>query len=374
VYRYLLRQEAAQGKGLTTSKQFADLQEKRNGLFRLIQNWQKVQLAYIPHVASLISHIPSLPDMDTDPSSLPPEALAENLPLFLPSALPPQIRCLPEIQQICQLERRLREPQANDALATIRRLRRVIQGLWQFKHANASGAGNKPNTRMVVLYKRFDEKIKRAAHEYRTARHALSILDPNGAWSLELRELNDQDIRGPGKDADDISSNSRYEPSWIWLMPNVSGSSNVNQEDEFNESMRVEWVKARARMTRWKEELLLVQEEMRRVIDYLRWRGEWWRKRSSLRTHSDDTISSGISGYANKQAVICSRIAGQCACYWLPRLKSKGITPSWESHILNQESGNMGDIEVDLEDEEYDSEDDISFNNEGEDDFVDLHN
>lgn len=280
------------------------------------------------------------------------------------------MRYLPEIKEICQLERRLREPQANDAIAAVQRLRRIIQGLWQFKHLNASGAGNKPNTRMVMLYKRFDDKIKRAAQEYRTARNALSILDPNGAWSLELRELKDQDIRGPGKDADDNSSNSRYEPSWIWLMPHVSGSSNANQEEEFNESMRVEWAKARARMMRWKEELLLVSEEMRRVIEYLKWREQWWHERSSLRTHSDDTISSGISGYANKQAVICSRIACQCAHYWLPCLKSIGITPPWASHI---KSGNVGnEIEVDIEDEEYNSGDEIDFENEGGNDFVDL--
>jgi hypothetical protein len=374
-----LRREAAQQKGLRTSKQLADLQEKRNGLLRLIQNWREVQLAYTPHVASLISQIQSLPDADSDllllpretlpaPSSLPPEILAENIPLFLPSALPPQIRCLPELQEIYQLERRLREPQANDALAVIQRQRRIIQGLWQFKRLNASGAGNRPNTRMVMLYEHFDSKIKRAAQEYSVAWHALCILDPNGAWSLRLRELKDQDIRGPGKDVDDTSSNSRYEPSWIWLVPHVS---DVDQEDEFNESMRVEWAKARARMMRWKEELLLVQEEMRRVIEYLRWRKGWWQERSSLRTHNDGSISSGISGYANKQAAICSRIAEQCACYWLPHLKIKGITPSWASHYeslldvlpvsVNEEVSNESEVDEDYDVIDSDDEEELAW-------------
>jgi hypothetical protein len=72
--------------------------------------------------------------MDTDPSSLPteipsslpPETLAENIPLFLPSSLPLEIRHLPEIQEICKLERRLREAQMDDALANIQRQRRII--------------------------------------------------------------------------------------------------------------------------------------------------------------------------------------------------------------------------------------------------------
>ena len=171
------------------------------------------------------------------------------------------------------------------------------------------------------------------------------------------------------------SSNSQYVPSWIWLVPHVSESS----EEEFNESMRVEWAKARACKMRWKEELLLVQEEMRRVIEYMKWREGWWREHCSLRTDIDDTISSGISGYAYKQVAICRHLAEQCARYWLPLLESKGITPSWASGFrntvtvpLNQESGGVGNnIEVDIEDEieDYNDEDDIDNDVEVDNDF-----
>ncbi|KIJ89355.1 hypothetical protein K443DRAFT_118082 [Laccaria amethystina LaAM-08-1] len=78
--------------------------------------------------------------------------------------------------------------------------------------------------------------------------------------------------------------------------------------------MLVEWAKARARMMRWKEEWMLVQEEMRRVIAYHKWKADCW-----------------ISGYAHKQADMCTRMAERCALYWLPHLKSQGggIMPSW---------------------------------------------
>jgi hypothetical protein len=350
-------------KGLRTSKQLADLQEKRNGLLRLIQNWRQVQLAYTPHVTSLITS--SLSETDTDLLSLPPEMLVENIPLFLPSALPPHIRNLPELKEICQLERRLREPQADDALATIQYQRRIIQRLWQFKRLNASGIGNKPNTRMLMLYNRFDDKTKQAAEEYRNAWRALNVLDPNGSWSIQLKELKNQDIRGPGRDTDDETmSNSRYEPSWIWLVPRHS-QTNYPNDEEFSDSMRVEWAKSRARMMRWKEELLLVQEEMRRVLVYLRWRADWWQGQSSLRIHNDESIVSGISGYAHKQAAICSHMAKQCASYWLPRLEAKGITPTWASDF-EAESGNMDDVG---EDEDYDIDKEVDSGNEDEDDF-----
>jgi hypothetical protein len=157
-------------KGVKTSKQLADLQEKRNALLTRIQNWREVQFIYTPHVVSLISQA-LCPETNAPAVSIPPapETLPENIPLFLPSSLPADVRALPELQKICQLERRLREPQADDALADIRRQRRVIQGLWHFKRLNMSGIGNKPNTRMVSLYKRFDNKTNRATEKYRSA-------------------------------------------------------------------------------------------------------------------------------------------------------------------------------------------------------------
>ena len=108
-------------------------------------------------------------------------------------------------------------------------------------------------------------------------------------------------------------------------------------EEELNKSMRAEWAKTRACMSQWNEELLLVQEEMRRVLAYHKWKASWWHTRSALRT-GDASILSGISGYANKQAAISEHIGNQCASYWLPRLQSKGVTLScrgWlTTHIL----------------------------------------
>ena len=56
------------------------------------------------------------------------------------------------MKEMCDAERRLREPQADDALADVRRFRHTIQGLWQFKKLNISGTGNKLNTWMLDLY------------------------------------------------------------------------------------------------------------------------------------------------------------------------------------------------------------------------------
>ena len=374
--RYLLRREASQKKGLRSSKQLADLQDKRNALNRLIQNWREVQLVYMPHIVTLLLQTqPPSETTNTRPSTSSPDILAENIPLFLPSSLPAHIRTLPELKDICNLERCLHEPQADDALSEVRRQRRIIQGLWLFKRLNVSGMGNRLNTRMLTLYQRFNNKTDRAAQKYRVAWHALCILDPGGSWLTRLKELKPKDVSGPGRDPDDsMASNSRYEPSWIWLVqcgayPSGSESETQIHEAEFNQSMRVEWAKARARMMRWKEELMLIQEEMRHVIVYHKWRADWWRQRASRQNNEDQAVLSGISGYAHKQADICVCMAEQCAQHWLPHLKAKGIVPSWGlnyEHLLvePQESWNssepLGNTTQDLDIEDLDEDGNVT--------------
>ena len=89
--------------------------------------------------------------------------------------------------------------------------------------------------------------------------------------------LKPTDLRGPGRDPDHPedakTSNGRFEPSWIWLVlwsPQERGDNQT--EDEFNHSMRTEWAQTRARMCQWKEELLIIQEEMRRVLVFFEWK------------------------------------------------------------------------------------------------------
>jgi len=221
----------------------------------------------------------------------------------------------------------LRKAQADDALNEIWRHRHVIQRLWQFKKINVSGTGNRPNTRMLTLFNGIQEKVNRAANRYWRARNALLILDPDGLWCTRLKELKNEDIRGPGKDADNRSSNKRYKPLWIWLVSRPVTSE--QDEDNFNESMRVEWAKSRARMMRWGEEYKLVQEEMRCVVTYFEFKAIEWEESAKKRTDGNPSVLNGVSAYAHKQAYIAREMAARCAEDWLPELTKSGVTASW---------------------------------------------
>ena len=142
--RYIFKRELSRTKGKKTSKQLADLEEKRSALIQQFIIWRPIQLTCIPHVASLLP----LDVADGDGYYSNPESLS----LYLPSSLPPKIRQCPELKEVHEAEQCLCEAQANNALAEVHRLHRVIQGLWQFKKINVSGTGNRANTRMLDSY------------------------------------------------------------------------------------------------------------------------------------------------------------------------------------------------------------------------------
>ncbi|KDR65963.1 hypothetical protein GALMADRAFT_232763 [Galerina marginata CBS 339.88] len=350
--QFTFKRELSRTKGKKTSKQLADLEEKRSALIRQILIWRPIQLAYTPHVAALLPLVQGDVGDGGGHYSNP-----ESAPLYFPSSIPLNICQRPELQAVCEAEHRLREAQADDALADVRRLHRVIQGLWQFKKLNVSGTGNWPNTWMLNSYSQFESKLQRAANHYRVAHTALIALDPNGAWRQRLQELKPTDLRGPGRDPDHPAkkSNGRFEPSWIWLVPRSPQERGDNQtEDEFNHSMRTEWAQTHAHMCRWKEELLIIQEEMRRVLAFFKWKSAWWLEQASQRETVEPAVQSGIVAYAHKQSTLCLQMAARCAVYWLPVMKKHGIIPTWSDSEDDDEDDNVDNRsdtgEVDIND------------------------
>lgn len=104
-----------------------------------------------------------------------------------------------------------------------------------------------------------------------------------------------------------------------------------------NEGLRVEWAKSLARAERWEEEVLLLREEMRRTLVFLDYQGQWWRKQGSLRTEHDNVLSSGLRGYAEKQATIRRRLANAFASIWLGGVSDCKLAQpvTWPGHYLD---------------------------------------
>lgn len=65
-------------------------------------------------------------------------------------------------------------------------------------------------------------------------------------------------------------------------------------------------MKAFLRKTRWTEEVLLLSEEMRRVLRYLRWQIQWWESQDCSLANLVPVPIPGLEGgkraYARRQA------------------------------------------------------------------------
>lgn len=291
---------------------------------------------------------------------------AEHVRLWLPSELPLQLRKDASVQQVADTELRLRRAQANDALAEIRRLRRIITGMFLFKRLHVDGTGGRSTTRILASYKAFQLKVSRAADRYRAAYNALSSLDPSGPWSTCLRPLLKEDIRGPGCN----ERRANKDISWIWLVPGVAASEQHCDVsgDEFMDGVRVEWLHARSRTRRAYEETVLLQEEMRRVLAWFEWKAAWWLQRSGLRLDTPPLLNAGLASFAAKQAGIYRSLGSKFAALWLPFLESRGIVPSWAAEYplspvpddqSHREEDDDGELDDNWDDESLESDDDV---------------
>jgi len=71
-----------------------------------------------------------------------------------------------------------------------------------------------------------------------------------------------------------------------------------------DEILRAEWAKSRARTNQATEEVCLLREEMRRFVEFLNSKAQWWTERQALRKPKDCALQEGLASYAVEQAQI----------------------------------------------------------------------
>lgn len=79
---------------------------------------------------------------------------------------------------------------------------------------------------------------------------------------------------------------------------------------------------------RWSEEVLLLREEMCRVLEYFTWHTRWWLARADIhRPLLSDAIREGLAAYAYKQAHIRMTLRVDFESMWRdsPVLASIGV-------------------------------------------------
>ncbi|KAF8132456.1 hypothetical protein EV363DRAFT_1163307 [Boletus edulis] len=311
-----LRVDRAKLSPHATDLQEGGLLTRSSSLKRKIDSWARVQLLYMPTLAS-----------KRGPGSS-STLLPENFKLWLPSELMPSTPCSPLLRHY---EWQLRHAQAHDALDSLRQALRCRSYLYKFKDANLRGQG--ANTRARNLLKKVDTRIEAASVQYQTAYNALTALGPllqRSSWQLDLqplRTLRAEDIRAM-TDLLDGETMGRKSISWIWKVRGAMATTTTDDAAEnaiAQEAVRMEWCKARARAMRWGEEVVLLSEEMRRVLEFLRWdasRWEGWAKAVPL---GESAQTEGHVAYAIRQATVKHTLLGQFEEKWAELLANPKV-------------------------------------------------
>ncbi|KAJ6488281.1 hypothetical protein C8R47DRAFT_1071998 [Mycena vitilis] len=320
------RRIKAQITGLTivTADRESKIQEQRLALLAKLRPFRKLQAVYTP--GAIVA-------MEDEERRRDPEALgkkAENISLFLPSALTADQRARGCQDGLVEMEARLREAQCYDALALLRARLHSKRHLLYWKGSNMEGQIG--STRLNSLIGQLGDRITAAAKKYREARSALlKLRGPDYAPHFKVLLDTDLTLDGDVKNDEDaarkklsmlsagkgertprhLKGSSRKVLSWIWASQG-SGSGNGDGDkdgdgdgDGPHESLRVEWARAKARKNRWEEEVLLLREEMRRLLRYLDWIVATWETRATqtaTRQGLEEGTRAGLEAYAWKQA------------------------------------------------------------------------
>ncbi|KIM82772.1 hypothetical protein PILCRDRAFT_7683 [Piloderma croceum F 1598] len=309
-------------------------------LLKRVQHFRKIQHIYMPGFNPRYYNNTDVSDSNSNSNT---PMMVENTKLYMPSELSASNRRKFCPNGLASLEDRIRFAEASDSLEDLQHHLRTRSFTNKFKIANVTG--QRKNTRAREVQHRIDDKVRASELQYRQAQEALKQLRGPGDWEITLKVLEKSDVRALnerelnqeeqdkqyrlrqrlGINVDDME-NERVvgqvaavgegyrRPLWIWF---TSASTAEAMNDPLTrQAIRVEWAKAKARTARWEEEVILLDEEMRRVLQFCDWKAKWWRNLLSLRTPDDNMLSEGLATYTAQQAAQELDIAQNWEAKW----------------------------------------------------------
>ncbi|KAJ7601706.1 hypothetical protein DFH06DRAFT_1352163 [Mycena polygramma] len=301
------------GAPMTVDRE-SKVNEQRHMFHSKLRRFRDLQSVYTPGAIRAVLAEEAARDEDRAPPK------AEDISLFLPSALSAAERTKGCVGNLPEMEARLREAQCSDALTKLRVLLHSKSHLILFRN-DGNVTGQYSSTRSQTLISSVTARIAQHHTKYNQARSALRVLKGD-TYAPQFKKLHKTDLTldGEEKESDTAartklakigsgkhSHPSRNAPSgnktlsWIWSAPGVMDKREAN----VHESIRVEWSKAKARKNRWEEEVALLREEMRRVLRYLEWEIARWGAMADVEVIWDELTAPtehGKVSYAAKQA------------------------------------------------------------------------
>ncbi|KAJ7810017.1 hypothetical protein B0H14DRAFT_3090851 [Mycena olivaceomarginata] len=348
-----------------SSKNSADVVEKRTKLARYVAHFHKLQAVYMPGALQALADRP-IPAGDWK------AAHKENVPLFLPSVLSVEVREFGCNKKVDEFELQFQDAQCRSALngicnyLHIKSRFRTYEG-GQVRHQGAT-------TRTRGLMNRNDEKMRMEGEKYVAAWEAKRALvgEAKVEWhrldpKKDLRCMDEEEDRAVGRkrgkgnaateeDGRDGVQEGQRTLSWVWM--GVDTSSGGTSEAVLR-GLRVEWCKAWARTRRWTEEVRLLKEEMRCTPIVLRHKARWWLEHRAP-TGFEGRHTEGAAAYATRQAAIYNDLADAFDKLWVPLLGLEDVDEEILLRVSKRVAGTESDEEEEdgvMDEEEADEDD-----------------
>lgn len=195
-------------------------------MHRKLTAWCKVQELYFPGLVAVRAR------SEAATAERGTTVEAYDIPLYLPSQLPPLI---PVDAKFYRYEWQLRKAQAFDALASLRQQLCLQTHLVGFKFR--FDRGQKQNLRSNDVISRVDAHITESSDRYRRAREALLALEVHieeVGWEATLPVLAEGDVRHIGTGRPGESEGMRTT-SWIWLSRGIEDAVEGSSAEELHD-------------------------------------------------------------------------------------------------------------------------------------------
>ncbi|KAF8194503.1 hypothetical protein K438DRAFT_2129700 [Mycena galopus ATCC 62051] len=311
-----------------TAKELTDFVTRRARISRQIKKLRLLQRKYSP---GALQHLAT----SADPMEAPE---AERVALLLPSALSCAESSPPlSAPGLAAAEARLRDGQCRESLDQIRHALTVKRRLQTYK--TLSSRHQHQNTRARGLVDGQQRRVGLAAGTYRQARLALTHIAGTCDWRVleneDLRLIEDEEeakkkkqraMKSKRKEAAQVNENgevqgvpeNRHLILWIWQN---GGDQEGVLGEEMHAGVRVEWCKAYACVKRWREEVLLLQEEMVWCLLMLEWQAGVWDKRAAPEHYRGEIVYTtthleGARAFAARQAWLRRKLANRFRHSW----------------------------------------------------------
>ncbi|KAI6040548.1 hypothetical protein EDC04DRAFT_2993623 [Pisolithus marmoratus] len=216
------------------------------------------------------------------------EGLASELmSIWMPSAIGAAKLTELGLRDLLKEERELRIGQANDCLD---QLRTDLGNKAMTANSTREGTRTKKEIQKVVA------RVNKHVRSYQRARQAILRLDPDGNMAEKYQEILPEDLVV----SKEVTKENRFgqgtsKLAWFWVIDGEKSQLNVEAGGLMEEFYRINWLKARARRDRWKEEVSLVGHEMLWAGLWFEYHKKMWEKRALQLTEP------GKEAYANKQ-------------------------------------------------------------------------